>query len=75
MAIILTMEVNMKLSVIVMSLLLFLAACSPYGNLTTMEFEDLNYPYPVNYLKLEDGRSIAYVDEGKGKHTIIFVHG
>ena len=65
----------MKLSVIVMSLLLFLAACSPYGNLTTMEFEDLNYPYPVNYLKLEDGRSIAYVDEGKGKHTIIFVHG
>lgn len=65
----------MKLSAIVLSLLLFLAACSPYGNLTKMEFDELDYPFPVNYLKLDDGRSIAYVDEGKGKHTIIFVHG
>ncbi len=65
----------MKLSAIVLSLLLFLAACSPYGNLTKMEFDELDYPFPVNYLKIDDGRSIAYVDEGKGKHTIIFVHG
>ena len=75
MAVILIKGGNMKLSAIFMSLLLLLAACSPYGNLTKMEFDDLNYPFPVNYLKLDDGRSIAYVDEGKGKHTIIFIHG
>lgn len=64
---------NIKLTII--SLLLILAACSPYGNLTKMEFEELNYPFEVDRVELDDGRKIAYVDEGKGDKTIIFVHG
>ena len=65
----------MKFSLIFTSLLLILAACSPYGNLSDMEFEDLDYPYEVEYVKLDDGRKIAYVDEGSGPETIIFIHG
>ena len=65
----------MMKKIIIMSLLLILAACSPYGKLTKMEFEELNYPFPVKYVTLDDGRKIAYVDEGKGDDTIIFVHG
>ncbi len=53
---------------------LILTACSPYGNLTKMEFDELKYPFEVQKLKLNDGRKIAFVDEGKGD-VIIFVHG
>ncbi|MDZ7765209.1 MAG: alpha/beta hydrolase [Melioribacteraceae bacterium] len=52
-----------------------LIACSPYGNLTKMEFEELQYPFEVNKVELEDGRKIAYVDEGNSNEVIIFVHG
>jgi pimeloyl-ACP methyl ester carboxylesterase len=40
-----------------------------------MEFEDLQYPYEVHKVKLDDGRTIAYVDEGSSDEVIIFVHG
>ncbi|MCF8241086.1 MAG: alpha/beta hydrolase [Melioribacteraceae bacterium] len=62
---------------IYMSLLIsaFLIGCSPYGNLTKMEFNDLQYPFDVHYVTLDDGRKIAYVDEGNFDETIIFVHG
>ena len=65
----------MKQTIIFFSLLIALAACSPYGDLKKMEFDELNYPYNVNYVNLDDGRRIAYVDEGKGEETIIFIHG
>ncbi len=53
---------------------LILTACSPYGNLTNMEFDELKYPFEVQKIKLDDGRTIAFADEGKGD-VIIFVHG
>ncbi|XZF15852.1 alpha/beta fold hydrolase [Chitinophagaceae bacterium MMS25-I14] len=31
--------------------------------------------YPVHYLELADAGKIAYLDEGKGTQTIVFVHG
>lgn len=65
----------MKLSIIFISLLLIVAACSPYGNISKMEFDELNYSFPVKYVNLDDGRKIAYVDEGEGDQTIIFIHG
>ena len=52
-----------------------LMACSPYGNLSKMEFVELQYPFEVNKVKLEDGTTIAYVDEGNSDEVIIFVHG
>ncbi|MCS6905943.1 MAG: alpha/beta hydrolase [Bacteroidia bacterium] len=39
------------------------------------EFSDLRYPLPVQYLRLSRKLEIAYVDEGKGGETILFVHG
>jgi pimeloyl-ACP methyl ester carboxylesterase len=55
--------------------LLIVSGCSPYGNLSIMEFDQLNYPYPVKKAVLSDSMTIAYVDQGAGNQTIIFVHG
>ncbi len=35
----------------------------------------LSYPFDVKYLEIHDHIKIAYCDEGKGEHTILFVHG
>ncbi len=65
-------NIKVTISILLTSLLI---ACSPYGNLSKMEFEDLQYPYEVHKVKLDDGRTIAYVDEGSSNEVIIFVHG
>jgi len=49
-------------------------ACSPYGNLSKMEFDELKYPFDIKYVSLSEGRNIAYADEGSGE-AIIFIHG
>ncbi|MEZ4747755.1 MAG: alpha/beta hydrolase [Calditrichia bacterium] len=51
-----------------------LTAC-PYDDLSPIEFEDLAYPYPVKKAQINDSVTVAYVDEGSGSETIIFVHG
>lgn len=38
-------------------------------------FESLRYKYPVKKATLLNGETVAYVDEGKGPETIIFIHG
>lgn len=38
-------------------------------------FEDLSYPYAVKKATISNGVQIAYMDEGQGAETIIFVHG
>lgn len=55
-------------------LVLIIQACSPYGNLTKLEFDELKYPFDVKYITLNDGRKIAFADEGSGD-AIIFIHG
>ena len=35
----------------------------------------INYPYPVKQLRLPNDISIAYMDEGKGSRTFVFIHG
>ncbi len=37
--------------------------------------EDWQYPYDVHYLRLDDSTNIAYVDEGHGEQTLLFIHG
>ncbi len=37
--------------------------------------EELEYPYQVKKIMLDDGTRIAYVDEGTGAETIVFIHG
>lgn len=51
-------------------------ACKPYENLTTLQsMNELVYPYDVKRIQLNDDVNIAYIDEGKGSETIIFIHG
>lgn len=33
------------------------------------------YPYPLQKTKLADGSELAFMDTGKGRHTVLFVHG
>lgn len=35
----------------------------------------VHYPYTVHYSKLGNGCNIAYVDEGVGEKTLLFIHG
>jgi len=35
----------------------------------------LVYPYPVKYAELSDNIELAYVDEGQGHYTLLFIHG
>lgn len=58
-------------------LLLLLSACSaPYKNLTKLStMNELKYDFPVHYADLKGDIRLAYVDEGKGKETILMVHG
>nr|WP_321412054.1 alpha/beta hydrolase [uncultured Carboxylicivirga sp.] len=54
-----------------------LTSCNPYKHIPNMKSmsEDLQYNYPVKYVKLPDDLNIAYVDEGQGEKTLIFIHG
>ncbi len=57
--------------------LVLMASCSPYSNLKNMQSmrKDLEYPFKVKYAALSENMELAYVDEGKGAETIIFIHG
>ncbi len=48
----------------------------PYSDIKPLEtFMDLDYPFETKWVDLPGGERIAYVDEGTGDHTIIFIHG
>ena len=38
-------------------------------------FDWLEYPFDVHFAEIENGETIAYVDEGSGDQTIVMVHG
>ncbi|MBK8493400.1 MAG: alpha/beta hydrolase [Saprospirales bacterium] len=37
--------------------------------------DELPYPYEVKKVELPEGIKVAYVDEGKGDQTLVFIHG
>ncbi len=59
--------------ILLISLISF--SCSPYKNLTNMEFEEIPYPFQVKKANLSDTMTIAYTELGSGNQTIIFIHG
>lgn len=67
----------MKLNTIILVIFTTLiVACSPYKNVADMKsMKDMDYGYEVQYAQLSDDMNIAYIDEGKGDETIIFIHG
>ncbi|OHD14411.1 MAG: hypothetical protein A2Y41_13940 [Spirochaetes bacterium GWB1_36_13] len=40
---------------------------------TPLSYEDIQYPFPVKYLELPEGK-LAYIDEGNGV-PVLFIHG
>ncbi len=52
-------------------------ACKPYENVPELTYmSDLQYPYEeVKTVTIDSGIDLAYIDEGQGKETIIFIHG
>jgi len=47
-----------------------------YANLPKYgSFNDIPYPYNLKKVKLIDEVELAYIDEGTGSETIIFIHG
>ncbi len=74
----LTMKNTIKITLsLILMLAMFLSACSPYSNLTPMDSmrEDLQYPFDVKYVEVSGNQEIAYVDEGSGQETVVFIHG
>lgn len=68
--------VTMKLKSFIPIILLLLSACTPYKNLTKISsMSELKYDFPVHYAELNEGIRLAYIDEGKGKETILMIHG
>ncbi len=33
------------------------------------------YPYLINYAKISKGLELAYLDQGRGEYTLLFIHG
>ncbi|MCC6548763.1 MAG: alpha/beta hydrolase [Ignavibacteriaceae bacterium] len=67
---------KMKLAIAVSVVLMTLTGCSGgylYTNAPVLEFEDVNYGYPVK--KALDNPRVAYIDQGSGQKTILLVHG
>lgn len=54
----------------------FLQAQGMYQDLGKVSsFDEIAYPFPVKKVAISNGIEIAYMDEGSGAETIIFVHG
>lgn len=59
-------------------ILFFLFGCTaPESDLEneTGYMDSLAYPFPVKYARLPGGIEVAYVDEGRGDRTLVFIHG
>lgn len=56
--------------------IMLMLGCKPYESVQPLQsMQDLQYPYEVQYVELEAGNSVAYIDEGKGNQTLVFIHG
>ncbi|RMF57502.1 MAG: alpha/beta hydrolase [Calditrichaeota bacterium] len=66
---------NFRVIFLLLTILSLTSCLAPYKNIRTQEFDELQYPFPVKYLQLDDTTRIAYVDEGSGEKTLVFVHG
>jgi pimeloyl-ACP methyl ester carboxylesterase len=66
----------MKNILLLLLTILVFSSCAYQKGLQELEsMDDLSYPYEVKKVMLSNDIEIAYVDEGKGKETIVFIHG
>lgn len=70
------MKIKMKIKALAALILITITACAPYKDLPKLNsMSEIKYDYGVHYANLSSGIKLAYVDEGKGKETIIMIHG
>lgn len=56
-------------------MLFFISSCAMQNSIPSIQsFDELEYPFQVKKMDLNEDLSIAYMDEGKGD-PIIFIHG
>ncbi len=56
-------------------LVIFLTGCVSQRPVSVKTMSDIVYPFPVKSVSLEDGVRVAYMEEGQGEQTLLFVHG
>ena len=67
---------NVLMRFIAVILILLFTSCKPYKEVSQLKaMEDLTYPYATKKLTVLDDIEIAYIEQGKGNQTILFVHG
>ena len=65
----------MKYATFFIVIVLALSSCAFQKSIPVIEsFDDILYPYDVKKVTLDDGKEIAYMDEGQGE-VILFIHG
>lgn len=70
------MKIKMKIKALAALILITITACAPYKDLPKLNsMSELKYDFEIRYANLSGGIKLAYVDEGKGKETIIMIHG
>lgn len=65
----------MKSSFLLCFFLAALSARAQKGLPSVQSFDELAYPFPTQIITLEDGKTMAYMDEGSGPQTLLFLHG
>lgn len=53
----------------------FLASCVCQKPTPLQTMSDMQYPYPVKQVAMDNAISVAYMDEGSGDQTLVFIHG
>ena len=67
---------NVLMRFIAVILILSFTSCKPYKEVSQLKaMEDLTYPYATKKLTVLDDIEIAYIEQGTGNQTILFVHG
>ncbi len=59
------------------TLLIFaMFSCTPYKDVQqATSFNDIKYSYEVKKVEVDEDIEIAYIEEGSGNQTILFIHG
>jgi pimeloyl-ACP methyl ester carboxylesterase len=65
-----------KLNLLFIFALLLSACARPFSYMPLKAMEELDYPYPVNKIQLDEGYQLAYMEQGPADAPVLlFIHG
>jgi pimeloyl-ACP methyl ester carboxylesterase len=62
-------------NIIMVLMAVILGSCASSQIPTLQSMDELNYILPVQKIELSNSTTLAYVEQGKGSQTLIFIHG